>query len=258
MNEIALNKVEITYDLPQIKYDLTELNTQVDGLIEQYKGYIILDESELPSAKKVLANLNATTKEISDMRIAIVKKIKEPLDKFEIDIKTITKKVETLSGDIKTQVSDYDTRIKERKRTEIKALPDYADYTVFNETWLNKTVPLSQVEFELAEQKKTFQAACNVIQTTCTICELDTAKYFDLLSKGTELNSIIELIKNDRAVKQQYANVSSAPSVSPKEIIIDTDSDIYTRTYKIKGTKQQLKMVYDYMQTVGVIILEKS
>lgn len=257
MNDITLNKLEITYDLPQIKYDLTELNTQVDSLITQYTGYVILDESELPSAKKILANLNTTAKEISDMRIATIKKIKEPLDKFENDIKAITKKLETLSADIKTQVGDYDVKIKERKRAEIKALPDYADYTVFNETWLNKTVSIAQIEFELQEQKKAFQTSCGVIQTTCTICELDTAKYFDMLAKGKELNDIIELIKNDRAVKQQYANTPSAQNVAP-QIEIDTDSDIYTRTYKIKGTKQQLKLIYEYISTVGAVILEKS
>jgi len=254
MNDIALNKLEIKYELPKIIYNLSELEHQVEGLIVQYEGYVILDENELPSAKKVLANLNATTKEISDMRIATVKKIKEPLDAFENQIKAITKKIETLAGEIKTQVNDYDYNIKERKRAEIKTLPDFADYTVFNEAWLNKTTTIQQVEFELAEQKKNFQASCNVIQTTCMICELDTTKYFDMLAKGKELNDIIELIKNDKTVKDKYATVVETPIVPPKAITIDTDSDIYTARYELKGTKTALSMVYEYIQLCGVSV----
>jgi len=257
MNELALGVLEIKYELPQIKYDLTELNAEIKKLTDQYSGYVIVDESELPNAKKILANLNATAKEISDMRISTVKKIKVPLDTFETEIKDLTKKLDALATEIKAQVGDYDVRIKERKRAEIKALSDYAPYTVFNETWLNKTIAISQIESDLAEQKKSFQTACGIIQTTCTICELETEKYFEMLTNGAELNDIVTLIKNDKAIKEKYANVP--PQAEPIVAInVDTDLDIYIRTYKIKGTKAQLTAVYDYMQKIGVLILEKN
>jgi len=67
-----------------------------------------------------------------------------------------------------------------------------------------------------------------------------------MLNMQRDIQSIIEQINNDKAVKEQYENkeVKATVSVSKEEM---TDQDKYTFTLKITGTRVQLKILKEYL-----------
>jgi len=67
-----------------------------------------------------------------------------------------------------------------------------------------------------------------------------------MLNMQRDIQSIIEQINNDKAVKEQYENkeVKATVSVSKEEM---KDQDKYTFTLKITGTRVQLKILKEYL-----------
>lgn len=248
MNEIALKEIQITFELPKIEYDLTALKTQIEELKTQYSNWVV-QEDDLPQAKKIMASLNKSAKMISDLRIATAKQIKKPIDELEVELKAFTKDIDTLTEEIKAQVNEYEEKRKSDKHDEILALPEWvAEYMVFDESWLNKSVSIEEIKVNLARQKNDFQNNSLLITATCKALGLVPEKYYQKLVNHEEVNEIVALIQNDQAIKEQYQDIVIVEK--PIEITQEDtkDSDLYTFTLKIKGTRLQLKLLKAFLE----------
>jgi len=251
MNEITLRELEISYKLPTVTFDIEPLQAQINQIKKQYDGWVLKDD-DVATAKKISAQINKVAKQISDKRIAIAKQIKEPITKFENDIKTLTKELETLSGKIKSQIDEFDTKQKESKRAEIKELPEWTDYMIFDESWLNKTFAIADVQKNLSAQKTNFQNNSLLIQTSCKGYGLEPEKYLEKLAHGVEINEIIKILTNDYEVKQKYATtepIATAPIITIEDV---ADTKTYEYRLLITGTKAQLKALRQYIDDNGL------
>jgi hypothetical protein len=96
MNELQIVNIKVDYELPTLAYDLKPLKEQVEAIKKQYENWVV-NEEDLKSAKDVVANINKVAKTISDRRIVVVREIKEPITKFEDDLKYMTADLKQLS-----------------------------------------------------------------------------------------------------------------------------------------------------------------
>lgn len=248
MNELTNAKINVNFTAPQIECNFDEMREAINAIVAQYKGYVIQSENEVANAKKIVASLNNTEKSISDQRISIVKEISKPTNAFETAIKAMCAEIHAVSVSISSQVKVYEEAEKERKRQEILSLPDYAEYIVFDEKWLNKTYDIETVKNDLNAQKTAFQMNCKTITAFAEMISLDPADYLAALASGKKIDEIIATMKHDHELLSRNAQATK----ETPEIIVDTDTTIFTRIWRVKGTKTQLTAVKDFFEKIGV------
>lgn len=247
MNDIQLNKIEVNYELPTIDYEITPLKEQVDKIKGQYSNWVVA-EDDIKDAKKTVANINKAAKAISDKRITIARAVKEPLSKFEDDIKLLTAELKEVSSDIKDQLDDYEQKRKADKQREIMNLDGFSEFIVFNDKWLNKTYAITKIEDEIEEQQKAIDSAKKAISTTALALKLDPQDYYDRL-KHTELSDILDEIQHDADVRNKYAEKPESVTVTSNE---ETDDTVYTRKLSITGTKMQIKALKEFLDDTQI------
>jgi hypothetical protein len=254
MNEIAIKEINVEHELPSIKYDLAPLKEQVE-LIKQKYGKLVISEQDLAEAKKITAQLNKAAKEIGRKRIDITNEIKKPITEFENELKAIAKDVEDVSNDIKTQLDDYEEKRKEEKRKMILEHELWADYMVFDETWLNKTTGIDIIEQSMETQKTIFQNNSLLITTTCKGNALNPDKYLQMLVDKYPIQQIVDIINNDIQVKNEYKEQKNVETVETPTTINVEDTQDTTQmafTLKIYGTKTQLKALRQFIDNNGM------
>ena len=254
MNEIAIKEISVEYELPSIKYDLAPLKEQVELVKQKYSG-LLISEQDLAEAKKITAQLNKVSKEIGRKRIDITNAIKQPITDFENEIKAIVKDIDNVSNEIKTQLDDYEEKRKEEKRKLILEHELWADYMVFDETWLNKTTGIDVIEQSMNAQKTIFQNNSLLITTTCKGNALNPDKYLQMLVDKYPIQQIVDIINNDIQVKNEYKELKSSETVeTPIPIIVEDTQDTMKMafTLKIYGTKAQLKALRQFIDNNGM------
>lgn len=252
MNELQIKELEVKYELPTIDFNLDPLREQVNQIAKQYKGWVV-DENDLPQAKKITAQLNKISKDIGRKRIDIAKAIKEPITLFENELKEITAVVDSLANEIKNQMDDYETERKEQKRQEIIESESWADYMIFNEQWLNKTYDFAEIERDLNSQRTIFENNALLIATTCKGVGLNVDKYLLMLTERKPIQEIVELINNDNQVKQEYQEQTPTPQQTPIISVEEAqDTTVLSFTLKVYGTKTQLKALRQFIDNNGL------
>lgn len=246
MNEIALKEITVVYELPVITFDAKPLKEQIAKITKQYANWVVKEE-DISVAKGISASLNNTAKAISDKRIAIVKEIKKPIDEFESTLKELTNELKDTASSIKTQIDEFTEAEKERKRQQIISIPDWAEYMTFDEKWLNKSTSWETINNDIAVQKKLFQTNVALIMAKCELYGLNPDKYIKNLIEHQDVAAILDQIKNDHEVKQEYTATESVeePQTAPKEIR-------FNFVVEIVGTKNDFDLVKAFMTNNGI------
>ena len=146
------------YQLPEIGFNFDELKAEIALSVEKYKTMIYTND-ELREAKKDRATLNKLKTALEDECKRRKAEYMKPYEDFK-------KKVDELCAIIKEPINAIDKQLKEAedkrkadKRTEIGAYwtqlekPAALDWLtlpkIFDETWLNATVPIRAIKDEI-------------------------------------------------------------------------------------------------------------
>jgi hypothetical protein len=254
--EYNLKKMNVEFNLPTIKYDLSELKEQIELVKQEYSNFEV-EESNIPNAKKLRAQLNKLNQALSRKRIDLVKTIKEPISQFENEVKVLEIDVKQTSDHINEQINDFEKKEKEEKKNLIINSDLWKDYMLFNEKWLNKTYALSDIEKELQQQEQHFSNNSLSIATMCQNLKLDSEKYIEMLKSHTPINEILQQIASDRELLNKHSNDTNQEKVKIKEnvneIIKDSQEDtILSYKLEIFGTRMQLKALKQFIEDNGL------
>lgn len=146
--------------LRTIKWNKEELEAAVRQKIADYEN-VVYTEDNIQQAKSDRAELNKLTKAIEDRRKAVKKKINEPYDIFEAELKDILALIEKPVAIIDTQVKAFEDRQKDDKKQQIIAvyeeiigdLKDVLPFEkVFDSRYLNKTYKLGTAQQEVRDK----------------------------------------------------------------------------------------------------------
>lgn len=271
-------RIEPLEEMQAIVFNYEELKTGLEKAIEKYKG-IIFQEEDIQEAKNTRADLNRLKKTLNDKRLELKKAYSEPVVEFETKIKNLTEIIDEPIEEIDTQIKFFEEKQKEEKRLKIVEIYQKNGLAqrieldaIFNDRWLNKTFSLTQIENDLKEFKKKYDGDVESIKAMKDKNEIILLeyykKYLDLpmtLVKKAELeeqDKLLELQRKRREEaekrkqeiqdqiqeeKEQVAEV--VEEVEQKEIELKEEiGKQYILEFKVKGTKDQLQKLVDYMK----------
>jgi hypothetical protein len=250
MNDLQVTSIKVDYELPTLTYDLTPLKAQIENIKKQYENWVVAEE-DLKSAKDIVASINKVSKAISDERIAIVKEINKPITAFESEIKNMSKELKELAEGIKSQLETYEEKRKETKKEEILALSEYdSEYMVFDDKWLNKTYEMKDIINDLECQKMSFNKNKGILLSVISDT-IEVSKYVEHLKKTLDLETTIQLYKNDMAVREKTlsevnANTVDSDKIEPQETF-NASGIKYMRSLKINATKEQMRLLKEFL-----------
>lgn len=231
--------------IPQkITYDLSSVKESVKAITEMYADWIVKEE-DLKTAKDTIAALNKMSKTLSDQRIAVAKDFKKPLDEFENEIKDLCKLIDNSSKAIKIQYDEFELATRESTRKYIMSLPNYADYIVFDERWLNKTTKIESVIADINEQVNTFNISEITVKNMAKALGLNHERYVSMLKGGVSIAEISARISSDNEIKNEVVN-----KVEP--IIIPHNEKIFSNTYIATGNSTQIDLLESYAKKIGI------
>lgn len=152
MNDFQLTIKEgaITTNLEALKKELTEI-------AERHKG-VIVTEDTVPMAKKDLADLRRTAKEIDDRRKTVKKQWNAPYTAFENEVKAaleiINEPIELIDKQVKDfeaqRKADKEQHVREIYAEQIQGLDEYLPFAdIFDEKWLNASTKDNDIIFDI-------------------------------------------------------------------------------------------------------------
>ena len=242
-----IKKFDVEYKLPTISYDLSELKEQISTIKETY-GTATFTSDEVDTAKSLRKQLNKLSKSLSRKRIDLTKEIKDPISKFENEVKLLETDVKQTSEHINKQIKKFKGKDEEEKKQEILEIDNYDPKYGWNDKWLNKSYKLTQIEKDIDALARVYSSHKAIILSLCSN-ELDTGKYYDLLDEGCDIEEITSIIDDDKEVKERYAQTPpETDEVKPQKV--KSSSGIkYTKALKFTATKEELNALKDFLDT---------
>ena len=109
--------------LREIRWNRDEFEAEVERAVKDYVG-VVYGDDQIQDAKKARAELNNAKRAISARRVEVKKRIMEPYEKFDAEIKEITAKIDSAIEGIDVQIKAYDAQKKNEKRDALHAFYD--------------------------------------------------------------------------------------------------------------------------------------
>lgn len=255
--------------------------TQIEDNINDVKEYALklseyynikeFDEETLKDAKTERAEVNKFKDKVGAFRKEITNKFNEPLKKFTTTAKETEKILEETYDTINSQIKAYEEKKKAEKEEEVKnyfnELCQAEEIDFVNYEQANINVTLSASMKSLKEQAKKFVDKIvddiNLINSTQFVDEImiEYKKCLNVSRAITEVNNRhaeLEKVKkqkeeqteqklNDKEMLNRIDSLS-APKVESAD---KSSEEVFEMTFKVRGTKEQLKAVKEFLVNGG-------
>lgn len=203
--------------LQHIEWNRDELEAAVRAKVAEYDGIVYTDDT-IQAAKADRAELNKLTKAIEERRKMVRKKVNEPYDAFEKELKDITSIIQKTVSIIDCRVKDYENRKKEEKKEAIRAIYDevIGDLSqvlpfekVFDSRYLNQTYKLAAAQAEVKAKVEKVRTDLETIDSLESKFKLNAKdvyiKTLDLSSAMAENRRLTDLEEKLEAEKRRKA-----------------------------------------------------
>lgn len=156
MSEI---KFEVVAPCSTISTNFAEIKAQLAEQMNQYEGIIFTEESK-SDAKKTVAELRKTRKDIDDRRKEVKKQWMAPYDAFEAEVKQLLVLVDKPINYINGQVEAFEQKRLEEREAEIRSIyeeeiGDMAEFLMLHrirgEKWNNASMSLKAIRKEMQD-----------------------------------------------------------------------------------------------------------
>ncbi|WP_320972269.1 DUF1351 domain-containing protein [Enterocloster bolteae] len=117
--ELRLISPEENGFLTHIEWNRDEIRRKTLEKLEKYKG-IVYTDANMKEAKKDLAELRGFVTDFDDRKKLVKKKIMEPYDQFEAELKDVLKLIQEPISLIDKQIKEYEDQKKAEKKADIK------------------------------------------------------------------------------------------------------------------------------------------
>lgn len=264
MEELQLPK-EIDFNFEEIKKELSEK-------VKTYESLVYTDET-IKEAKEDRAKLNKFKEALETKRKDVKNTCLVPYQAFEIKMKELTGLVDIPIKSIDEQVKSYEQRLKDEKQVEIEtyfnekigSLKDSLTLSmIFDSKWLNLTVKKTQV-FEQIDQKiEKISLDLDTIddlknEDGCILRDyylrtLDITATFREKNRLEELRKVaMQKAEAQEAVKEKIIEPITGPIQNQVEQFPNNaEQKIYYRKFFVRGTKEQLIAVAQFMDNNGI------
>ena len=272
---LALNVLDLTFGT--LTTNALQLRDHVAATLERYtpENY---SEENVDQAKADRAILNKAAKELNDRRIQIEREWNAPLQEFKGIVGETVKMIADGSAKIDAVVKGVESKAKAEKRAAIEELWERKGITLlplsklWDDRWLNKTKRLPAVEKEIGEKLLKIEAELDTLAAVDTEDgEVLRAYYLDCLdlqrtlAYSATLKANRQRLQEEQARRQAEAEAQAtreayvAPTAEPApttptayeapEAVIP---EVLERTMVVRGTREQLIALAEYMKASGI------
>lgn len=275
--DLELSISELT--LGSLTTNALQLRDYVGEVVKRYDAENYSDDN-IDQAKADKALLNKAAKELNDKRIKLEREWAQPFQEFKGIITDTCQMLTQASSKIDKVVGEVEWKAKEAKRTMIHELWERKGVTLFplskiwDERWLNKTKRLPAVEKEIGEKLLKVEAdldSFNALDEEDR--EVARAYYLDCFDLQRSLSYARIMRENkeklkaeEQARRQAEAEAQAtreayvAPTAEPTPTATTTEDEapevvspeILERTMVVRGTREQLIALADFMKSEGI------
>lgn len=209
--------------LPAVVWNYEEVKAGVEKALEQYKNRAYTQQT-ITGAKADRAALNKLAEAMASKRREMKARYLEPYTTFETQCKEIEGMISQVSGQIDTQVKEYENAEKDVKRKEIAAYYSEAGAqivdqvpldAIFNPKWLNKTYRMESIKAEIDATVARILESMETIRTSCgqdvAAC-LETYLHGGLdLAAAIRKHQALEKVRRDEAAREEQKAREAMP-----------------------------------------------
>ncbi len=267
----------------EIEWNSEEIKAGIAAMMEDYRG-LVFTENTVGDAKKDRANLNKLKAAFEDERKRVKKLCMEPYNRFEKQLKEVTVLIDEPAKLIDAQIKEVEQMKREEKRKEVQELFKTIGFQnfvtiemIWDEKWLNASVPLSKVESQMKDimyrigeevgtinhlQEFSFEAL-EVYKKTLDLTQA--------IRKGKELADIQKHKEEARIAREKAeeerkaaelaeqnaepvetagaAEATATEDTAPGAPAVNTEEEnVMYLDFRVWGTKEQLMALRDYMK----------
>lgn len=269
---LALNVLDLTFGT--LTTNALQLHDYVAATLERYtpENY---SEDNVDQAKADRAILNKAAKELNDRRIQIEREWNEPLAEFKGIVGDTVKMISDGSAKIDAVVKGVESKAKAEKRAAIEELWERKGITLlplsklWDDKWLNKTKRLPAVEKEIGEkllkiedELDTFSAVDTEDGDVLRAYYLDCLDLQRTLAYSATLKANRQRLQEEQARRQAEAEAQAtreayvAPTAEPAPTAYEAPEavipEVLERTMVVRGTREQLIALAEFMQAEGI------
>lgn len=271
--------------LPIIKQKLKELSNEIEEKLKNAENLVVTEEN-YKEIKSIRANFNKEFQELEDKRKEIKAQLLEPYMQFEQEYKhLIANKYRLADLSLKNKINECENTLKDKKEQEIIeyfneliASKHLEDCVSFED--LNISVGLSDTETKL---RKLIDEKIEKIDTDITLITTnEDSEVAGLIlneylkcwnyaqAKLTALNIIrVEKENQEKLAKRMEQQEKEKSIVETVDKVVDNspeivipeltkhEEEIFTTTFVVEGTKEQLIGLREYMNENNIKFYSK-
>ena len=250
----------------EIQWNNEELKAEISEKMQDYKNLVFTEET-IKEAKKDRANLNKLKNAFEDERKRIKRQCMAPYERFEAQVKELIGLIEEPIRLIDAQIKEVEEQKRQEKRKGIEELFGSIGFQnfvtldmVFDEKWLNASVPMSKIEEQM---KSRMYEIGNGIMTIRNLPEFSFEameiykKTLDLtkaIQEGQRLSEIQkrkaayeeEQRKKEEAAKQAAIQPANKPDPDQSEVK-EENSELIQLDFRVWGTREQIMGLRQYL-----------
>lgn len=247
---------------------------------ENYAGRIA-------EAKRDKAELNAAEKLLNSRRLELEREFMRPFVTFKETITETCKAIKEASAKIDAVVKEVESREKEAKRAEIRAIWEKQGFTlydldrIFDQRWLNKSYKIKDIEGEIIAAINRALGDLKIIEALpaedvplIKMVYLDTLSIADAMTRANQLKENRERLAREQKERQQQAINAQVQqqrqeekqeareqvaaekvdtlAAAALEIEQEPTKKLETFALILSGTREDLLLVRKYMTSLGV------
>lgn len=268
--------------LGELTTNAKDIKAMVEKILPNY-DIANYNESNIDSAKKDKALLNASAKSLNDKRIEIEKEWMVPFDEFKSIVTETCKLIKSATDKIDTVVKESEQKEKDQKKKTIESFWMSKDFClvslvkIFDDKWLNKTSKIKDIQSEITskidkinDDIKTLEALDGDAETlkamylenldiNMTIQYANTLKHNKqlLTSSNTSAKEIetvaAETVSNVPADENPFSeDTTQVPSSVETEATSEPKNELVVVTMKVQATYDELVALGDFMNDSGI------
>lgn len=275
LKEKDLELVVSEKTLGSLTTNAKQIRDMVKAALPKY-DIVNYNDDNIDQAKKDKASLNKAAKTLNSKRLEIEREFMKPFGEFKEVVTETVNLISKCSGKIDMLVKQNEQQYKEKKRATIKTYFDglnvnLIDFSkVFKTEWLNKTASMKSVCTDIDSIFAKVENDLSSLKEFGDDYEVLRTYYIDSLDVESTKAYAKRLIEQRERIKQEEAKIaenetkrllqikeeekintdSPAKEVTTSDVaetIQSNEPQLYTRTFKILATKEQIIALGNYM-----------
>lgn len=262
-----MNELIVVKQLPIIEENLKKLSKEIDEKVSNAVS-LVCTQDTVKDVKELRANLNKEFKELESQRKVVKEQVLKPYNDFEDIYKTyVSEKYKSADSTLKEKIDTVENELKATKEEELISFANDSfvanniqDYVKYEDIKLNVT--LSASVKSLKEQITSF---CERIVSDLKLIDsqdfkeeilYEYKKYLDVTIAIVEVKKRHEEMEKAKLSKEEKKEqeltdeimLEKIENLSAPKVV---DNEVYEITFTVRGTKEKLKGVKEFLENGG-------